>query len=753
MKYDIKDGDLIITPNHIKEEILKEISKNKKIINCKFMTLNKLKEYLFKTYDDYTIYKVMKKYNLKYKIAKEYLDNIYFKDVISMNNYLKENNLLIKKTFPNFKRIIIIGYKTLEPYILDRLKMNVQYLNTKEEKYIHQVHEFNNQTDEIVYIAEKIIENLKEVTPNQIKLVIPNSEYIVEVQRIFKMLNIPLNIKNNSKIYSSKTVRDFIDVLKKTKDMNTSLELITKNEIYNTIIDIINKLYKIKNVDDTYIEILENKLKETSQKNQYKEGAIDVIPFEDIHSKNNFYFILGFNQNIIPKIFSDDDLLPDKEKKHLGMFTSIEKNKLEKEKVKDILTTYPNIYISYKLEDKFSTYYPSSMIKDLNLEVIKGREPKLKYSNEYNKILLSILLDDYINYGEKDKRLYPLCSTYKDIEYKTYSNEFKKISNLKQYLPKPFNLSYTSINNYFLCPFKFYIENVLKLSKITDDFPILIGSLVHYTLQNMYEKDFDIDTCFNTYLKNVDISPRQEFFIKKIKNILKEEIKVIKIQDNNSKFKEIINEKKITIDKGNNITFTGIIDKISKLDDYIIITDYKTGSNMSNLEGIDEGLNLQLPSYIYLIKKGLNRDYKIAGFYLQKLLHSKQLDKDIDITENLKLNGYTINDEKIINKIDKTYENSKTIKGMKKTKTGFYKYAKLIEESEIEKIENIVEENIEKVIKGVEEGYFPIKPKKVKRKNISCKYCKYQDLCYYKEDDIKYLKLKPLKEIVGDQNA
>ena len=753
MKYDIKDGDLIITPNHIKEEILKEISKDKKIINCKFMTLNKLKDYLFETYDEYTIYKVMKKYNLKYKIAKEYLDNINFKDIIAMNNYLKENNLLIQKHLPSFKRIIIIGYKTLEPYILDRLKMNVQYLNTKEEKYIHQVHEFNNQTDEIVYIAEKIIEKLKEVTPNQIKLVIPNSEYIVEIQRIFKMFNIPLNIKDDSKIYSSKTVRDFIDILKKTKDMNTSLELITKNEIYNLIIDIINKLYKIKNVDDTYIEILENKLKETSQKNQYKEGAIDVIPFEDIHSKNNFYFILGFNQNNIPKIFSDDDLLSDKEKKHLGMFTSIEKNKLEKEKVKDILTTYPNIYISYKLEDKFSTYYPSSMIKDLNLEVIKGRKPKLKYSNDYNKVLLSILLDDYINYGEKDKRLYPLCSTYKDIEYKTYINEFKKISNLKQYLPKPFNLSYTSINNYFLCPFKFYIENVLKLSKITDDFPILIGSLVHYTLQNMYEKDFDIDTCFNTYLKNVDISPRQEFFIKKIKNILKEEIKVIKIQDNNSKFKEKINEKKITIDKGNNITFTGIIDKISKLDDYIIITDYKTGSNMSNLEGIDEGLNLQLPSYIYLIKKGLNRDYKIAGFYLQKLLHSKQLDKDIDITENLKLNGYTINDEKIINKIDKTYENSKTIKGMKKTKTGFYKYAKLIEESEIEKIENIVEENIEKVIKGVEEGYFPIKPKKVKRKNISCKYCKYQDLCYYKEDDIKYLKLKPLKEIVGDQNA
>lgn len=759
MKYNIKDGDLIITPNYVKKELLKEISKQKKIINCKFIDKNTLKKILFETYDEIGIYRVMKEFKLKCEVAKEYLNNIHinYKEINKIRKYLNEEKLLIKSknNLHNYKRVIIYGYKDIEPYILDKLNIKVIHINPSEEIFTHTAHEFKSQTDEIVYVAEKIAEKLKDVNPEKIKLVLPSSEYKVEVKRIFKMFNIPLNIDDNIKIYSSKTVKDFIDNLKRTKDIKKSLETLPKNDIYNEIVDQVNKLYKIKKVDDIYIEILENKLKGISIKKEYIDGAIDVISFEDIHSKSNYYYILGFNQNVIPKLFNDNELVPDKIKRQLGMFTSVEKNKLEKEKVKNIITTYPNIYISYKLEDKFSSYYPSSMIKDLNIEVIENDNPKLKYSNEYNRILLSELLDDYINYGEKDRRLYSLYSTYKDINYRTYNNQFKNINSktLNTYLKYPLNLSYTSINNYFLCPFKFYIENILKLNKITDDFNIIIGSLVHYVLENMYEKDFDIDTYFKTYLKDIELSPRNTFFINKIKDIIKEDIEVIKQQDNNSKFREKITEKKITIDKGNDVHFTGIIDKISKLNDYIIITDYKTGSNISNLEGIDEGLNLQLPTYIYLIKRGLNKDYKIAGFYLQKLIHLKPLDKDEDTLNNLKLNGYTINDEDIIKKIDKTYENSKVIKGMKKTKSEFYRYTKLIEESEIEKIENIVDKNIDKVIKAIKDGKFQIEPKKVDRENISCKYCRYKDLCYVKEDNIKYLKLKSLKEIVGDENA
>ena len=290
------------------------------------------------------------------------------------------------------------------------------------------------------------------------------------------------------------------------------------------------------------------------------------------------------------------------------------------------------------------------------------------------------------------------------------------------------------MNNFFLCPFKFYIENILKINKRENTFPILIGNLFHHILQNLYNEDFNLDTLFTNYLKD----------------IIKQDIEVIKMQDNNTKFKTKQTEKRITLQKTNNIKFTGIVDKISQLDNYIIITDYKTGTPNTTLDNIEDGLNMQLPVYIYLIKKGLDKEKQIVGFYLQKLIN-KSFTEEENIN-NLKLNGYTINNEEIIQKIDNTYEDSKLIKGMKKTKTNFYSYTKLITEQEIKKIEEITEKNINKVIKAVEEADFKINPKRLNNELISCKYCKYKDLCFYKEEDITNLKQKPFKEI-GDENA
>ena len=171
------------------------------------------------------------------------------------------------------------------------------------------------------------------------------------------------------------------------------------------------------------------------------------------------------------------------------------------------------------------------------------------------------------------------------------------------------------MNNFFLCPFKFYIENILKINKRENTFPILIGNLFHHILQNLYNDDFNLDTLFTNYLKDIDLTPKEIFFVKKLKDIIKQDIEVIKMQDNNTEFKTKQTEKRITLQKTNNIKFTGIVDKISELDNYIIITDYKTGTPNTTLDNIEDGLNMQLPVYIYLIKNGLDKEKQIVGFY------------------------------------------------------------------------------------------------------------------------------------------
>ena len=752
MLENIEKYDLIITQNHIKEEILKKASEEKKLIKTKFMSLDDFKNIMYPTYDERSIYYLMKKYNLKYALAKEYLNNIFIEES-KINIYrseLEKENLLIHKTF-NYKHIIVIGYDNIEPYIKEKLdKLKAEYLIQKSEAKTPIVYEFDSSEEELVYVCEKIIEDLKQTNIENMYLVVPNEEYKIEINRIFKLYNIPLNIKKSQTIYSTKTGQDFLKTLKETKNIEEALNKTPKNETYNQIINILNKYVFIKNIDKTYIEIIENELKQTNIKTKEIEGALKVINIDEIYEKNKYYYILGFNQNIIPKIHEENGIITDKIKKQNKMFTSTLKNKIEKEKIKKILN-YPNIYISYKLKDNFNSYYPSSLIEDLNLEV-KKEKPKLTNSNKYNKLYLSTLLDDYINYNEENENINYLYPTYDNINYKSYDNQFK-IQNkeiIKEYLNKDLTLSYTSINNYFLCPFKFYIENILKLNKIENTFPILIGNLFHHILQNLYNEDFNLDTIFTNYLKDKELSPKETFFIRKLKEVIKEDIEVIKMQDNHTNFKTKQTEKRITLQKTKNIKFTGIVDKISELDNYIIITDYKTGTPNTTLDNIEDGLNMQLPVYIYLIKNGLDKEKQIVGFYLQKLINKSYTEEDT--INNLKLNGYTIESENLIEKIDNTYEDSKIIKGMKKSKTGFYKYTKLITQKEIDKIEEITESNIDKVIKAIKETDFKINPKRLNNELISCKYCKYKDLCFYKEEDITNLKQKPFKEI-GDENA
>lgn len=756
---EIKDGDLIIAPNHIKIDILKEISKKKKIINCKFMTIEEFKRRNFETYDEKSIYYFMKEYGLNYLTAKEYLNNIFIKhkNIQKYYDYLKKENLLIKKYFQKPNRIVLIGYDNIEPYIVDKIKeLNLLEYKQQNKQYFPKILEFQTQTDELVYAAERIIDDLENNKLEDMYLVIPSEEYYSELKRIFTLYDIPINLKDNNSIYSTKTAKDFLKTLNETRDIKKSLEVIPQNNIYNKIIDIINRYIFVKQIDDTYLEIITSEIKNAKLDSEEIEGALKVINYNEIYDKSKHYYILGLNQNVIPKIYSDDGIIEDKYKKDLRMFTANEKNKNEVKLVTNILKTFPNIYVSYKKEDSFQSYYPSSIIDDLNLEVEKKPKPKYNHSNNYNKLLLSSLLDSYINYNEEDERIYNLYPLYKDIDYKTYDNKYTEVESKKiqKVIKEKLTLSYSSMNNYFLCPFKYYIENILKLNPYKETFAINIGNIFHSILEKMYEKDFDFDTEFTKRTESMSLSPSETFFLKKLYIILKEDIEVIKMQDNHSEFKEKLTERKITIDKSKKfkISFVGIVDKISILDNYIVITDYKTGNNDATLENIDDGLNLQLPTYIYLIKNEF-KESKIAGFYLQRLINTKPVDKEESYGEKLKLNGYTINNENIIRKIDDTYTDSMVIKGMRKSNNGFYGYTKLISEEEIEKIYNIVEQNVEKVIKAVEKTDFKINPKRLKNELISCRFCKYQDLCFYKEEDITDLKQKTLKEIVGDENA
>jgi len=732
-----KNHDTIICPYNIKKEILKQISEENKLINLKILTLEEFKNIYFGSYNEKAIYYLMEKYNYKYDVAKTYLDNFYFNEKLKKE---LENNKLIYKQKININKIIIIGYSQIDNYIMDEIKKHdYEIIKDKENNYINKVYEFDTIEEEVDFTTNSIITLLNVVDISNICLVNVGSEYVKVLKRMFKFYNIPINLEEQKSIYKTNIGLKFLKTLKEKNKIE-----IDNNEIGKSILNIVNK-YAFTSIDNISIKCIENELKNTYLKSSNLVRAINIVDINEIED-SKYYFVLGFNEGEIPKIYKDDDYYSDSLKEKLKMFTSVEKNVINRKETINKLNR-KNVTISYKLNDNKTKYYPSSLIEEMNLEIIKE---KSNYYNSdiYNKINLSRKLDKLIKYNEIDKDLDLLYSNYQDIKYLNYDNKFTGINkeNYYKYINNELLLSYSSIDNYNRCGFKYYIKNLLKLDPFNDTFMTYIGNLFHYILSVCNEKEFDFEKEFNKFIANKEFNKKDEFFISKLKKDLLFTIEIIKKHNTYSELLNELNEKKIYINKDKNIkvTFMGIVDKIKyKCENnktYIAIIDYKTGTVETNIDNTIYGIGMQLPIYLYLIKNSKLNNIEFIGFYKQRVIHNKLFNIENDYNEELekqyRLEGYTINDESLVRMFDNTYIDSKMIKGMRVSSKGFYHYTKTLNKEDINNIEDIVEQKINEARDNILEAKFDINPKQIGMKLVGCEYCKFNDLCFKKEEDI-----------------
>lgn len=759
----LRNNDLIITND--KRGILKYLNDNKKLLNLKIMTLKEFKDAYFGTYNEEAIYYLVNKYGYKYDIAKMYLDNFLFDE--KLKNELENNDLIVKTPLfkTSIKRIVVIN-TFIDPFIQKEID---KYENIKLEilgnNIINPVYEFKTLEDEINFVCASIIKLLQSVSIDKIKLVNVTDEYLIPLNRIFKFYNIPLNLNVGKSIYGTTTVKKFLNNLKASKSIEKALEELDKNEIYDYIINICNK-YTFKELDDIIIYLIEQELKSTCIKPKKVKNAVSIATLEEINGEG-YYFILGFNQGVLPKVYKDEDYLSDTKKKSLGVFTSLEKNINEKQKVKNIITNFSNLTISYKLKSSQEDFYKSSLIDDLGLEIKKVEKKEYCYSKLSNKLELAKKLDKLIKFNEYDSDLNLLYSNYQNLPYLTYDNKYKKIDNdlFLKYMNDNLLLSYSSIDNYYRCGFRYYISNILKLNKYEETFMTYIGNLFHYILSIAFNEGFEFESEFNNYIKDKEFTNKESFFIEKLKNDLLFTIDTIKKQDNYISLNNALYEQKIYINKDKNIkiTFMGIIDKLKyeNIDNKTIvaIVDYKTGTPEVDLDNLIYGISMQLPIYLYLANNSSLGNVEVAGFYLQKIVHNKlnyQENKDYEneLSKLYRLDGYSNSDINILDKLDSNCSDSSMIKGMKTSSKGFYAYSKVLDSNQMNEINNIVDKKIDEAIDNVLDRNFDINPKRIDKDLKGCEYCKFKDICYMKEEDIINLKLQSYKNFLGgEKNA
>lgn len=726
---DINKETIIICKKGFKEQFLKlNILKP-----VKLMTPTEFIKKLYFTYDESAILYIMKKYNIKYDIAKMYLENIYYVEdtlydiekldfLVNLKKELISNSLLIyNKLFQEYVKNVDIILYDIRPnnYLLKALS-NLKYKEVKRNynNYPHEIIKFHKISEEVEYVAYNIASLIDSgISPSKIYLTNVDKSYYNTINRIFPLFNLKVNLNNQVNLVSFPLVREFLKLISSFTIKESLDKLNQQDPIYNELVKVINK-YLI--YDD--INLIIHKIKTSTIPETSYDGAINIIDYLDhISDDTEYIFFLGFNDGQVPISYKDTEYITDSIKKYLNLEDTRVLNKYLRIDIIKNLSDIKNLTITYKEKDDKKTYYKSTLSEYFK-EVPANINKEISYSKKLNQIKLASCYDEYIKYGYKSKDFTYLLNNY-SINYFSYNNKY---THIKRDLDK-LKLSYSKMQNYNKCAFKYYLTDILKLDIYEENFSTVIGSMVHFVLEQcLSNNETDIDKYVTIFIGDKTFTKKENFFLEKYKECIRELLNEIKLEKEYTIFKDAMYEKKIEIDYGNNISFIGIIDKVLYYQDddttYVALIDYKTGADQITLKYLKYGLNIQLPIYLYLSSKLNLKNIVYSGFYLQKF----------NITEkDYRLIGYSNSDASVLERFDREYYNSKIIKGMKTKNDGsFYKSAKVLSNDEIKEITDITESQIKNVIENIQNNNFDINPKISEGKNISCTYCKFKDICF-----------------------
>lgn len=790
---DIKEETLLILPSNLKTKVLKRLNSLENLVNIKMISFEELKKEIFFSYDEDTIVYLMDKYNLSYEISLKYIENMYYlKDSInnSKTKFLrelreeltKEKKIKYDPLFLDYykdKSVLVWGYSYLTKFNKTMLMkfQNTKIISTLKKRDKLEVFLFKTLEEEVLYVTLEIVKLLKKgINLNNIVILTSNEEYKKEFYKIFQVYDIPCDI-NTAPVISTVLVSDTLNRLKEQNTFENIDKYIKEKydlandsnlALYNKIISLINEYSVFPYKFSTLLNAIKHRFKILASRTV---NFSEEIKFESLNNnyfeEEDFVFLVGFNEGEIPLIYKDEDYFSDTQKKIIDIDTSYELNKLEKDGVLTLIRCIDNVVISYKKRHLDEEFYPSILLTDDIFEVREVTIDEKNVSKKHAGIIQAKMLDNLIKYDLNDKNL-GLYYNSVSIPYRTYDNSFGKINpvSLHQYLNSKLTLSYTSIETFYKCQFKFYLENIIRITPYEETFHTLIGNLFHYVLSKFYEESFNLDIEYQKYIdnsyKDKEITPKEEFYLEKLKEELKYVLNKLEDFNRHTTFDKALLEKKLEIDISDKIqvTLKGFIDKVLYKENIdstkVVVIDYKTGQAEVSLASVDHGLGMQMLIYLYLIKASKIFENPVeVGFFIHQII-SKNLAIEAKKTfleqknDALKLHGYVTSDDSILKEFDSTYTSSEFISGLKMSKNGFYKYSKVLDQEEFN---TLLDKTKKKVLEARDKillADFAINPKKIKDSLIGCQYCTYQDICFLKNED--YVEIKLEEEKVGDDS-
>ncbi|MBP1926086.1 ATP-dependent helicase/nuclease subunit B [Sedimentibacter acidaminivorans] len=372
-----------------------------------------------------------------------------------------------------------------------------------------------------------------------------------------------------------------------------------------------------------------------------------------------------------------------------------------------------------------------------------------------------------------------------------YDNKVDKIQ--KEYVEKiyknPVSMTVSKIENFAECPFKYFMETVVKPK------PRYVQKVEFYDLGNIYHRAVEEFTN-EISIKKIDINNLDKADILNLSQMCTEKVLLEKEQENTAleanernkymknKIKRLVNRASYTIieqlKRGNfrpeftelkigsssssnyiapveikisdeySIYLQGRIDRVDTMEkndkSYINIIDYKSSQKDIDLSDAVQGLQLQLLVYLSSVMKNgeniIKTKPEIGGAYYfcidDPLVDGDNLSgkcAEDEIFKKLSLKGYVLEELDVIYNMDNQLEDAKTsdIIPVAFNKDGnIKKTSKTLSKEEYRAVLNKTDEVTKGISKKILDGEIDIKPyKKDLGNKTPCTYCDYSAVCQF----------------------
>lgn len=351
---------------------------------------------------------------------------------------------------------------------------------------------------------------------------------------------------------------------------------------------------------------------------------------------------------------------------------------------------------------------------------------------------------DYINYLCKEEK-----NNLKINENIIKNKEFLNISNNNLIIYENFNnISATTLENYFKCPFYSFLSNILKIKPNlkVEILSLDIGNILHEIMFKFYQRKKNVgdiyEFCKNEVFNFVEKEERLKlnFDSPIITNLIDEAVRVVNTVnyiDENSMFEPKYFEYDFKDDKAlklKNVSIIGKVDRVDVCGDMFRIVDYKSGRADANLKELYYGNKLQLFLYSCAMENVLKKS-GVGSFYLP--LHNAYT-KELLNTYSMK--GFYLAEDFVVRAFDKRLEpgmksdiiNVRLNKNNTIAKTIGYKE---LSADELLKLKNYSKQVSENAVDEIKSGYISPNPSDVSK---PCEYCPYVHICLKECNSIDY---------------